>query len=222
VLNARLLAELGADPQGRDGHGMTPLDYCGGGSAVGRAIKEGVAVRDVRALVRRLFLASSVAVAVGLGTTAADADADAGAGAGGAGGAELPLSNPASSSSSSSSSSFSFSCTEEEGHAARVLPHGGKSNGDDGGGGGGSKRRRKGEAGACLAWREARRQRGRPLPVVTFAGWEGDVVGGGGGGGGGGGVGVKKVAAVRELARLLRGVFVHMPLDVRRQIVAFV
>lgn len=56
--NARLLAELGADPLGRDGHGMTPLDYCGTGSAVGRAIKEGLAVRGVRLAMRRLFFAS--------------------------------------------------------------------------------------------------------------------------------------------------------------------
>lgn len=161
--NARLLAELGADTSGRDGHGMTALDYCGAGSAVGRAIREGCAVWGVRRAVRRLLLLSTASV---------------GAGAAAAG-----------------------NCG------------GGDCDGGDGGSSSGSNKRRKPNAAAAssslslLSWREARRQRGRPLPAVAF------LVEGGGG---------KKAAALRETARLLRAVFVHIPLDVRRQIVAFV
>jgi hypothetical protein len=39
VANCRLLAELGADPESRDGGGLTPMEYVGAGSAVAKAIK---------------------------------------------------------------------------------------------------------------------------------------------------------------------------------------
>lgn len=159
--NARLMAELGADPHGRDGHGMTPLDYCGGGSAVGRAIREGAAVWALRRAVRRLFFVSSVAAT---GAAAADDGDDDGD-------------------------------TEDCGEGT-------------------TNKRRKTPA-ACLSWREARRQRGRLLPAVTF----GPEAGVGGGSGNGNG---KRAAALRETARLLQAVFVCVPLDMRRQIVLFV
>jgi len=164
VGNARLLAELGADPAWRDGHGMTSLDYCGAGSAVGRAIKEGVAVKEIRDAMRRLFFASTVADTADFKKEAAIA-------------------------------------------AARE-----DCDGEEGAGGGGGKRRRKGKDARSLSWREARRQRGRPFPAVAFVhDTVEEVVGAG-----------KKAAAARETGRLLQGVFVHIPLDVRRQIVLFV
>lgn len=168
--NAQLLAELGADPCGRDGHGLTPLDYCGGGSAVGRAIRKGVVVKEVRDAVRRLFL---VSVVVGHNNQEPL-------------GPHAPV---AASLSFSSSSPLLADC--EDGPQQK-------------------RQRRRGKQESPLSWREARRQRGRPLPAVVFG--DDNVKEGA----------TKRAATLWKTAMLLRGVFLHMPVDVRRQIVKFV